>query len=67
MLATTMAQGELGDRIDIVLGDRVCSAPGRMGASGAQPDQISAQAIDPRGKAAFGDLSQRGIVEGNIR
>ncbi|MNG06340.1 hypothetical protein D3C84_895700 [compost metagenome] len=67
MLATTMAQGELGDRIDIVLGDRVSSAPGGMGASGAQPDQIGAHTIDTGGKAAFGDLSQRCIVEGNIR
>ncbi len=67
MLATTMAQGKLGDRVDILFANGCCTAPGSMGTRRAQPDQIGAQAIDTGGKAALGDLRQRFVVEGNAR
>ena len=67
MLATTMTQGEFGDRVDIFVSDRIGGAPRGMGTRSAQPDQIGAQAIDTRGKTALGDLCQRCIVEGNAR
>ena len=66
MFATAMAQGELGDGVDIFLGDGVRPAPGGVGPGGAQPDQIGAQTIDTGGKAALGNLRQRLIVEGNV-
>ena len=67
LFATTMAQGELGDRVDILLGDGARTAPCGMGPGGAQPDQIGAQAIDAGGKATLGDLRQCCIVEGDAR
>ncbi|MNN71460.1 hypothetical protein D3C81_1873990 [compost metagenome] len=62
-----MAQGELSDRVYILIANRCRAAPRRMRTGRTQPDQISAQAVDSSGKAALGNLHQRFIVEGNAR
>ncbi|MNR18796.1 hypothetical protein D3C85_1355430 [compost metagenome] len=67
LFATAMAQGELGNGVDIFLGNAARPAPGSVGTCGTQPDQIRTQAIDPGSKTALGDLRQRCIVEGNSR
>ncbi|MNP83794.1 hypothetical protein D3C76_1828410 [compost metagenome] len=56
MFATTMAQRELCNRIDIFDGDGARSAPRRVCSCRTQPDQIGTHAIDPGGKATLGDL-----------
>ncbi|MDT4856276.1 hypothetical protein FQZ97_906620 [compost metagenome] len=38
-----------------------------MGAGGAQPDQVGAQAVDAGGEAALGDFIQGGVVQGDVR
>ncbi|MNQ53203.1 hypothetical protein D3C85_672360 [compost metagenome] len=38
-----------------------------MGAGGAQPDQVGAQAVDAGGEAAPGDFVQRVVVQGDVR
>ncbi|MNI76447.1 hypothetical protein D3C73_1326770 [compost metagenome] len=67
MLSTTMAQGKLGDRVDILYINQCSPAPRRMRTRRAQPDQIGTQAIDTGGEAALGNLRQRFVVEGNAR
>ena len=53
-----MTQSELSDSIDIFLGNDGRPSPCCVGTGRAQPDQIGAQAIDPGGKTALGDLRQ---------
>lgn len=67
LFATAVAQGELGDGVDILLGDGTRTAPGGMGPGRAQPHQIGAQAIDTGGKTTLGNLRQCLIVEGDAR
>jgi hypothetical protein len=60
-----MTQGKFGDGIHILLFDGRVATPGRMGAGGAQPDQVGAQAIDAGGETALGNPGQRLVVQGD--
>ncbi|MDT4813331.1 hypothetical protein FQZ97_463110 [compost metagenome] len=60
-----MGEGEIFDGVDVLGLDAPGAAPGRVGAGGAQPDQVGAQAVDAGGEAALGDVIEGGIVQGN--
>ena len=60
-----MAQGEVGYGGDVRVFYRHGAAPGGMRSSGAQPDQVGAQAIDASLVAARGDGLKGRIIQGN--
>ena len=65
LLATTVAQGKFGHGVDVLHLDTDGATPRGMGPGGTQPDQIRAQAVHARCKAAFSDDRQRGIIQRN--
>ena len=66
-MPATMTQNEVGHRVDILRCNPLDTTPGGMGAGGAQPDQIGAQAIDGGGETALADLLQGGVIQRNRR
>lgn len=66
LFATAVAQGKLGDGVDIFPGDGTRTAPGSVGPGRTQPHQIGSQAIDTGGKTALGNLRQCLIVQGML-
>ena len=63
MFAASMPQGELGDRLDIVLADCLCATPCGMSAGCPQPDQIGTHTVDACGEATLGNQRQGLIIQ----
>lgn len=60
-----MGQGEVLDGVDILRLDTWRATPGGMGAGGAQPHQVGAQAVDAGGETALGDPVQGAVIQGD--